>query len=360
MSLSQAEQQYHSMTIMLTREFQKWVYAHRLIDGPEFQNLWDNKPDTEEFRFGGIGGCQFRTKAELLSFDIAFEDMLEKNGIDAKHREPLLYMILFLGADTEKQSIENNWNNHLLDYAKFITDLIADSIAHMEAMRRKPAYQEIYDEYTTETFFAKHEIVNSMPYEELIEYVPPAKQADDVVKYNRVSIYGYELHVPSDLIITIQSNKERKLKSGEGNQVQQLELPHNIIVEAFQYMINKMLELHKKKNTQFYLDITNDNTTLNDLVKSLRKNKKHTVSNVLSLAKVGTLLTDYLLMHKLFKSKRSAATFLFEYFALFKAIILKKQTTEFPTEYDELIPFYRRLGVDGEKLRNQMKDVGEI
>lgn len=360
MSSTKAEQQYYSITLTLTREFLKWVHAHRLVDGPEFQHLWDNKPDTEEFRFGGIGGCQFRTKAELLSFDKAFDNMLEKNGIDSKHREPLLYMILFLGSDTEKQSIENNWNNHLLDYAKFITDLIADSLAHMDAMRRKPAYQEVYDEYTTETFFAKHEIVNSMPYEELIQYLPPAKQSDNVIKYNRVNIYEQELHVPSDLIITIQSNKDRKIKSGEGNQVQQLELPHNILVETFQYMVDNMLELHKKKNTQFYKDITNNNTTLNDLVKSLRKNKKHTVSNVLSLARVGTILTDYLIMNKLFKSKRSAATFLFEYFALFKAIILKKQPPEFPTNYDELIPFYIGLGVDGEKLRNQMKDVGEI
>jgi hypothetical protein len=360
MSSPQDQQQFYSMNIELNREFLKWVYSHRLVDGPEFQHLWDNKPDVERFEFGGKGSCQFQSRNELLSFNKAFDDMLEKSGIDAKHREPLLYMILFLGADKEKQNIENNWNNHLLDYARFITDLIADSMAHMDAMRRKSAYQEVYDEYTTETFFAKREIVASMSYEELLEYIPLAKQADDVIKYNRVNIYEQELHVPSDLIITIQSNKDRKLKSGEGNQVQQLELPHNILVETFQFMINNVLELHKKKDTNFYRDITDDNITLTDLVKSLRKNKKHTVSNVLSLAKVGTLLTDYLIMHKLFKSKRSAATFLFEYFALFKAIILKKQPPEFPTNYDELIPFYRGLGVDGETIRNMMKDVGDI
>jgi hypothetical protein len=233
-------------------------------------------------------------------------------------------------------------------------------MAHMEAMRRKPAYQEVYDVMTTETFFAKHEIVNSMSYEELIEYFPTAKQADDVVRYNRVNIYGYELHVPSDLIITIQSNKGRKIESLDGAQVEYLEIPRNILLETFKFMVNNMLELHKKKNTQFHQDITNTNTTLKDLIKSLNKNKKHTVSNVLSLAKIGTLVTDYFKMHKLLTSKRSIAAFLFEYFALFKAIILKKQPSKFPANYDELIPFYRSLGVDSEKLRNQMKDVGEI
>lgn len=353
-------QQHYTISLTLSREFLKWVYAHRLIDGPEFQRLWDNKPDEEEFLFGGRYGTQFSSLQEVESFNDAFDNLLAKFNIDERHKHPLLYIIMFLGADSEQQSIENNWNNHLLDYAKFITDLISDSLAHMDTMRKNKLYEEVYDEYTTETFFAKHEIINSMSYEELIEYIPPAKQADDVIKYNRVSIYGYELHVPSDLIITIQSNKGRKIKSGDGTRVEQLELPPNILLETFQYMFNNMLDSHQERNTQFYQDVTNSKTNLKDLVKSLNKNKKHTISNVLSLAKVGTILTDYLIMHKLFKSKRSAATFLFEYFALFKAIVLKKQPAEFPTNYDEFVPFYRSLGVDGEKLRNQMKDVGEI
>lgn len=361
MSSSQAEQQYYSINLTLTREFLKWIHSHHLADGPTFQHLWDDKPVTQEFLFGGKYGNQFETLKQIKSFNKAFDSVLSKFNIDEKHKHSLLYIIMFLGADSEQQSIENNWNNHLLDYSKFIVDLISDSLSHMDSMRKNSKYKEVYDIYTLETFFAKKEIVDSMPYEELITYIPQGKQADDIVKYNRVNIYEQELHVPSDLIINIQSNKERMIKSGDGRQVSQLELPHNILLETFNFMIGIMLDQHKKRNTDFYRNIINDNTTLKDLVKSVNKTyKKHSVSNVRSLAVVGTLLTDYLLMHKLFTSKRSIAAFLFEYFALFKAIILKKQPEEFPNNYDELVPFYRGLGVDGEKLRNQMKDVGEI
>ena len=361
MSSSQTGLQYYSINLALTREFLKWVYTHRLVDGQEFQHLWDNKPDTEGFRFGGRNGTQFSTLQNIESFNGAFDNLLTKFNIHKEHKHSLLYLIMFLGRDTEQQSIENNWNNHLLDYARFITDLISDSLAHMEAMRKNPLYEEIYDEYTTETFFAKHEVVVSMPYEELLEYVPLAKQADDIVKYVRIPIYDQELHIPEDLIVSIQSNKGRILTSRSGAQVKNVELPSNLKRETFKFLVDHMLGQHEKHNTAFYQEIIKDNTILSDLANELEKaNKKHVISNVVSLAKVGTILTDYLLKHKLFSSKRSISTFLFEYFALFKAIILKKQPLVFPTNYDELIPFYRSLGVDGEKLRNQMKDVGEI
>src|ERR1017187_7744767 len=110
---------------------------------------------------------------------------------------------MFLGEDFEQQSIKNNRYNHLHEYAKFLLDLIADSLAHIEAMRKNPNYGEVYDEYTKEIFFAKNEVIASMPHEELIEYLPNPKQSDDVVKYLRIKFYENELYIPDDFVITV-------------------------------------------------------------------------------------------------------------------------------------------------------------
>jgi len=266
---------------------------------------------------------------------------------------------MFLGNDVEQQSINNNRHNHLHNYAIFILNLIADSLAHIEAMRKNLNYKEIYDEYTNEIFFARHEVVASMPYDELVEYYPDLKQADDVIKYLRVPFYDYELYVPNDVIISIQSNKGRKLKALAGNQVSNFELPRNVQRETFIFMIKTMLDTHKQYNTEFYQDLIKGENMFTDYKKLITKNKKHSISNVTSLARVGILVTDYLIKHKLYTSKRSIAAFLFEYFALFKAIIMKRPI-QVPDDYSELIPFYIKNGVSAETIRNMMKDVGEI
>jgi hypothetical protein len=160
-----------SIPLILTRDFLKWTHTHRLLDGPgEFQDkLWAKKPLNMEFDFGGKYGTQFKTLEERESFDTEFDKLLEEEGIDTKHKNSLLYLIMFLGTDLQQQSIENNTRNHLQDYAKFLLDLIADSLAHIEGMRKNPNYQEVHDVLTDEIFFAKNHLVESMPYEELIE-----------------------------------------------------------------------------------------------------------------------------------------------------------------------------------------------
>lgn len=360
MSFIQPEEQYYSINITLTREFLEWTHTHRLLDGEgTFQDeLWANKPPKQQFRFGGKGGNQFKTIEEISSFYRAFDELLERNGVDIKHKQSLLYLIMFLGNDIEQQSIEHNLHNHLHDYAKFLLDLIADSLAHIENMRKNPNYQEIYDEYTNEIFFAKTEVVEAMPYEELLEHLPNPKQADDVVKYLRVKFYEDELYIPEDIVINVQSSRGRMVKSLSGQKVSSLEVPPNLKYEMFTYMVGKMLDEHKKHNTSFYQEMIKD-SMLSDFKSILDKNKKHTISNVTSLARVGVLVSDYLIKHKIYTSKRRIAMFLFEYFALFKAIKIKRPA-QLPDEYSELIPFYIMNRVNGETIRNMMKDVGDI
>jgi hypothetical protein len=335
----QQTEQYTFINIKVTKEFLQWAYSHRLNNGKDALQdyLWLNQTDTQQFSFGGRYDTQFKTLKEVESFNEAFDKLLAGKGIDKKHKYPLLYLILFLKQDTEQQSIDNNRHNHLHDYARFILDLVADSLAHIVAMRKKSAYQEIYDQTTNEIFFAKKELFNAMPLDELIEYLPDAKHADDIVRYVRIALYEDELYVPEDLVINIKSKTGRMLKSMQGGLMDSIAIPKNLLHETFSYMIGYMLNEHKRYDTNFYKEMIKDNNTFSDFKNIYSQFKRHSISNVTSLARLGNIVGDYLLLHKLCTSKRSIAAFLFEYFALFKAIRLKKDL-KLPDSYNDLIP----------------------
>jgi hypothetical protein len=237
MPSSPSEQQYYTINLTLSREFLKWTHTHRLLDGAGlFQDeLWGNRPDHEQFAFGGKYGTQFKTVDEISSFISAFDDLLARKGIDSKHKHNLWYLISFLKKDSEQQRTKNNRYNHLHDYAKFILDLITNSLSHFQTMEKNSAYGKVYDEVTNEVFFAKTKLIESMPMEELWEYIPDEDHAEDVVKYLRIDLYDDELYVPYDLIINIKS--ERKLKNLLGETIEHIALPVNLRYEVFTYML---------------------------------------------------------------------------------------------------------------------------
>ena len=359
--IPKAEQQYYTINLNLTRDFLKWVHTHRLLDGPgeEQDELWARQTLVQQHNFGGKHGTQFSTIEDITSFDNAFNELLNRRNVPMEHKHSLLYIILFLHEDYEQQSIENNRNNHLYDYAGFLLNLIADSLHQMKMMRKNKAYKEVHDLTTNEIFFAKQSVFDSMPREELVEYLPDSKDADDIVRYLRIAFYQYELYIPEDLVISIQSNT-RQLKSLTGATIPNVELPTDLKFEVFTFMVTAMLDQHKKYNTDFYQEMIKDESLFKDFTSIYQKTyKKYSISNSKSLAIVGTLVSDYLIHHKLYTSKRSIALFLFEYFALFKAIRLKKPVT-FPESYDDLILFYNQNNVTNETIRNLMKDVGKI
>jgi len=350
--------QYYSINITLTREFLKWVHTHRLLDGaiPFHDDLWMNRPDQEQFAFCGKYGTQFKTIDEASSFVSSFDDLLVRKGIDDKHKHNLWYLIRFLNQDFEKQSIENNRNNHLHDYAKFILDLIANCLSHFRAMEKNPAYGKVHDEITNEVFFAKTGLIGSMPIEELWEYVPDEHHADDIVKYLRIDIYDDELYVPDDFILNIKS--KQTLKNLMGETIEHIALPANLRYGVFTYMINQMLQQHKKYNTDFYQEMIKD-SMLTDFKGMYKKYKRHQMSIPRSLATIGHVVRDYLLMHNIYTKKSDIADFLFEYFALFKAIKVKTKDA-FPVDYKHVIGFYRDRKVNKETIRLIMKEFGEI
>jgi hypothetical protein len=98
---------------------------------------------------------------------------------------------------------------------------------------------------------------------------------------------------------------------------------------------------------------------LSDFRRIYEKHKRHQLSIPRSLATVGHLVGDYLSLHSIYTKKSHIAAFLFEYFALFKAIGVKT-TDPFPIDYRQVIEFYIGNNVNSETLRNLMKEFGEI
>lgn len=162
------------------------IHAHELlaeikgirVDDPDYIEMWKNTPDISEHSFGGAYGTQFTSVEQYVSFNAAFEKVLIKNKIDSAHKNPLLYMISFLGADYQKQSLDRNEANRLIKYTRFILDLQTNCYSHFEAMMKNKEYQRIYDEYTAEYFFAKKSLLDKMPLEEICEYRPNDNPGD--------------------------------------------------------------------------------------------------------------------------------------------------------------------------------------
>lgn len=310
-----------------------------------------------EHTFGGKYDTQFKTTEQIRSFLQAFHDMFNKRGIDSKHLHPLLYLILFLKEDVEQQGIANERFNTLLDYARFIVDLIINCSSHIQQMDKRQDYQRVYDESTNEFFFAKSELVETMSHEDLLEFVPKEDQADDVVKYLRVKLLDNELYVPRDLVINIGST--RMLKGIDGQKIPQIDLPMRFRSDILSHTLGAMLGEHKANNTIFYQELSKETIDPSELKKIYNQYKKRATSNTNALTQVGILVGDYVKDNAIYKTKIDIAGFLFEYFALFKAFKFRKPIT-IPEDYSRLTQFYIEKGITKETVRMMMKDVGEI
>jgi hypothetical protein len=359
-----ADAQY-TFTLQLPKSVITRLHEHRLVDpfinaNSEFKgSLWKDASDVIEHQFGGKYGTQFKTVKEVDSFLNAFHAIIDKRSIDRKHLDPLLYLILFLNQDYEQQSIENNRFNRLLDYARFVLDFCANCWSHFEMMEQKTEYKKVHDQYTQEYFFAKAELLDTMEYEELIEFVPDENNREDVVKYLRVDVLGRELYVPDDLTFNAKANSGRLLRSIEGNKLDDVELPRQFREQLIEFTLNAMLKEHKQHNTEFYKEFVQSNFDASAMKKLYRQYKRRALSNTTSLARVGIMVGDYLKEHKIYKTKADIASFLFEYFALFKAFRLRKPTA-IPQDYSHLTRFYMDNGITTETVRLMMKYVGEI
>ncbi len=358
------ENQPLAFVIKIQRDFLKWIYSHRLVDNIDrnsafYQKMMANAPDEEEIPFGGAYGAQFNSADEIRSFILAFNSLLNKHKIPTIHRSPLLYAIIFLGDDYEKQHEKNIQTNRLIEYTRFILDLYQTGKSHFDSMAKNPAYQMIYHEGMKEYFFAKKELFETLTLEQIAEDRPNEKPGD-IVQYLRVRIFDSEMYVPNELLFSITSSQT--LRAFQGEVIPKIKIPAYLQSELFKFTIRYMLDEHKRNNTKFYQAIFRSGLTSEDFKTLYNQYKKHGVSQPESLLRVGVIVSDYLKLHKLLKNKSDEAAFLFEYFSLFKAMKIKKPVT-FPTDYNEMPQFYIRNGINKNTIRLMMKDadkVGEI
>jgi hypothetical protein len=268
-----------------------------------------------------------------------------------------MYFIIFLHQDYEAQSLANNAHNRLIEYAQFILNIYTNSKKHFEAMAKNPSYQMIYDEMTQEYLFAKKTVYESMPLEELVEYVPDAKQVDDIIRYTRITIGENELYIPPGMEMGVTYTKQ--LKNLMGVSIHKINVPAYLQFNVFRYVINEMVDAHKRANSTFYQYLIGKEASDADRRKVYNQYKKTYISQSQSLLRVAIMLSDYLKEQKLITSKLQAAKFLHGYFSLFKAFVIKTKQTP-PDDFTELPLFYTRNHVSPETVRYMLKDVGEI
>ncbi len=351
--------QYYSQVYTISKDFLKWIYAHpqssQGLSKDLSDYLWQNKADTQEFVFGGKNGTQFRTEEDITSFNEEFDKILQEYNIGHEHKANLLYCIIFLNQDFEAQSLKNNLHNRLLDYARFILDIVATCQAHYNAMVKNDEYQCIFDEETLGHIFVRKYLLKTLSKEEIIYTIPATKRPDDIVRYYQFLIYDLPILLPPNLKFTLGSDQNKDIKTFSGETVSHIAVPSYYQSILFEHTVNEMLKAHKDNNTQFYQQLTADNANLGDLKKIYNSYKKRSISQEISLMKVGILISDYLKENGLIEKKSHTANFLFKYFALTKAYT-KTFKEQIPTEYSDLYTFYIREGIKPESVRMMMKD----
>jgi len=318
-----------------------------------YLKLWANKPDTSIESFGGLHNTQFTTRESLQSFDEAFDKVLIEYKINTKHKDNLLYLIRFYDVDDGKQSLSDNDHNRLIEYARFILDIHHNSMAHIGRYIKNKEYQTIYDEGPNEYFFVKKSLLEKYSIEEIIEY-RPNQVPGDAIYYMRFNVGLTELYVPYDLIFNLSSTE--KLKNFEGAETDDIKIPSYLQSELFKYTFNFMIEAHERANSEFYQAISCKTLNDEDFKKLYNQYRRKSPKQNGSIIKLSVVISDYLIQNNLLSTKRSIASFLFKYFALFKVLRIKSAVS-FPDSYEELFKFYFENNVTPETIRLLMKDV---
>lgn len=358
------ENQYYFSKISLSKTFLIRTHAHPQLtelkgiaaDDPLYLKMWDSTPDYSILTFGGIFDRQFKSSSEIESFTEALKAVLAKHNIAEQHADNLLYFMKFYGEDVEKESLANNEYNRLIEYTQFILDLQRNAEAHTLRYSKDKNYKRVDDPYTQEYFFARTTLLNKYTLEEIIED-RPEDNPGDIVSYLRFNIGITELYIPYDVVFTLTSHE--KLKNFDGETVKHFNLPRYLQSELLNFTLGYMVNAHKDNNTPFYKAITAAPLSADDFRKLYRQYKRNVIKQNSSILRIGTVITDYLINQDLIKSKRSIASFLFEYFALFKVLRIKKPKS-FPEDYSKLSRFYIENGITSETIRLMMKEVSGV
>jgi hypothetical protein len=353
-----------SQEITVTKQFLMRTYVHPLlapmpgvtVEDDFYLDMWKNQPEVQKHTFVGLYRRQFETVEQLSSFNEALSVVLAKHKISDIHKDELLYLVRFYGSDIEAQSLRNNQHNRLIEYTRFILDILKNSEKHIRAHTKDKNYKIVHDVDCQEYFFAKRSLFDKYSLQEIVE-CRPNHNPGDIVAYMRFKIGLTELYVPNDLAFNL--NGGHQLRNFDGEAVDLFSVPRYLQSELFKYTFEYMIDEHRRANTPFYNLIAKVPLTNDDYKKLYHQYKRNRLSETDSLTRFGMILTDYLSFNNILKVKRKISAFLFDYFSLLKVFPLKRKASV-PNDYLELPNFYNRQGYTNETIRLLMKDAPKV
>jgi hypothetical protein len=337
----------YSIPIKLSKDFMMKVHAHPLlaeikgssVDDPFYQSTWKKKPETIQFNFGGWNRNQFKGPADAEDFRSAFQNLLKRSNIDSGHEEPLLYISAFQYLDPEKQSIKNNSFNYYQASGGFLLDLYIKGIEHFQKMENDPEYFKI-DENPDEIFFS---LLDPQEYPDLDDHYSPG-----AITYQSFKIGKSIIRIPDTYQLSISNSIDKK-----SNHI--VDIPATFTRGILDKVISNMIREHEEKNTD-YLEVFNEEFHNLNQLKTISKQKKKSVSEDVTVVKIGNVVHDYLKSNYIAITKSAISDFLWEYFALLKAYKVKNNPVP-PSDYSELTAFYRSHKITKESIRLKFKNI---
>ena len=323
------------------------VHAHPLlaeikrssVDNPFYQSTWKNLPSVVEFNFGGWNRNQFKSPADADDFRSAFQNLLKRSNIDSGHEGPLLYISAFQYLDPEKQSIKNNSFNYYQASGGFLLDLYIKGIEHFQKIENDPEYFKI-DEDPDEIFFS---LLDPQEYPDLDDHYSPG-----AITYQSFKIGKSIIRIPVTYQLSISNSIDKK-----SNHI--VDIPATFTRGILDKVISNMIREHEETNTD-YLEIFNEEYHNLNQLKTISKQKKKSVSEDVTLIKIGSVIQDYLKSNYNAITKSAIADFLWEYFSLLKAYKLKNNPVP-PLDYSELTSFYISHKITKLSIKYKFKDI---
>lgn len=337
----------YSIPIKLSKEFMMKVHAHPLLseikglsfNDPLFQSMWKSKPEIIEFNFGGWNRNQFKGPADAEDFRSAFQNLLKRSNIDSGHEGPLLYISAFQYLDPEKQSIKNNSFNYYQASGGFLLDLYIKGIEHFQKIENDPEYFKI-DEDPDEIFFS---LLDPQEYPDLDDHYSPG-----AITYQSFKIGKSIIRIPDTYQLSISNSIDKK-----SNHI--VDIPATFTRGILDKVISNMIREHEETNTDYHEIFNEEYHNLNQL-KTISKQKKKSVSEDVTLIKIGSVIQDYLKSNYNAITKSAIADFLWEYFSLLKAYKLKNNPVP-PLDYSELTSFYISHKITKLSIKYKFKDI---
>lgn len=316
-------------------------------------NLIPNGTDFYEFYFFGRGYNQFKIEGEALNFIAAYNELLRHHQIGLKHHDDLLYLMSYFDIDYERQSIQNNTQNRLNEYADFISDLTINSRSSYDVYTNRDDYHHIHDEHSGDVKFIRKDFPDKDDdLETLMDAVAPSDDPTAVIHFKIYKIYDRLLPIGNDLSVAVIGS--RGLHNVKGKRIKNIPIPAYLQDDIFQELIEKMCETLKLHDHPFYQLFTDNTTSLEDIAAIYETKRLTKITHRKTIFFVADLIATYLIKHNQYRNEVWFSRFLFNLLSLFK-VFGTTEDNEVPANYHLVSTYYEEHDImNAEKLRLQL------